>query len=517
VVVERVRLSSNAIRIVSPWTNAISGGRLVLVLTTVGGCGLGSLEGLSTGVGDLPETSDGMGEAGGAPEDASYAERPFGDARVDGAREAAGDAELDSDAPKDAEADGSTCTDHEKDGAETDVDCGGSDCGPCSDGLGCLVGADCKSAKCGADKKCALPTCADGVKNGSETGIDCGGPCTAACTAAFMVIRVGDGSAALTSASFPVFLERRYFSMAPAVRTIPLPIGVSGSHQPLTLAGTTPRDGALSLSADGRYATMLGYGAPPGTPSISGSAAPPVSRIVGRIDADDNVDTSTVLTTAFNGNNARSAVSVDGSAFWVGGASNTSGGIHYITFGTTGGTRILDLPNSVRATVIFGGQLYGSSGDTPSSGVFTVGAGLPTAAGQTARLLPGMPASGQSPCSFVIFDRDAAVPGPDTAYVADDRSPLSGGGIQKWTFNGTTWLLAGTFNHDNAGATLTVGMRGLTGTVTGSFVTLVATSADVVMNRLFMYVDDGSSLNPTPTLLTTAAANTVYRGVALAP
>src|SRR5207244_8748752 len=67
----------------------------------------------------------------------------------------------------------------------------------------------------------------------------------------------------------------------------------------------------------------------------------------------DNVDTSTALTAAFSGNNARSAVSVDGTAFWAGGAgSGTGAGMHYIGFGMTGGTQVLSLPASVRAPFI---------------------------------------------------------------------------------------------------------------------------------------------------------------------
>jgi len=40
-----------------------------------------------------------------------------------------------------------SCTDGAKNGAETDVDCGGS-CAPCAGGRQCLVDADCLSASC---------------------------------------------------------------------------------------------------------------------------------------------------------------------------------------------------------------------------------------------------------------------------------------------------------------------------------------------------------------------------------
>jgi hypothetical protein len=90
------------------------------------------------------------------------------------------------------------------------------------------------------------------------------------------------------------------------------------------------------------------------------------------------------------------------------------------------------------------------------------------------------------------------------------------GGLQKWTFDGATWSKVATFNLDDTGAA-TARMRGVAGMVTGNAVTLVATSADGAPNRLLMYVDDGATANPRPTLLSKAIANTIYRGVALAP
>ena len=66
-----------------------------------------------------------------------------------------------------------SCMDADKNGDETDVDCGGS-CAPCDDAEACLLPADCKSGVCTAGV-CQAPTCEDAVKNGAETGADCGG------------------------------------------------------------------------------------------------------------------------------------------------------------------------------------------------------------------------------------------------------------------------------------------------------------------------------------------------------
>src|SRR5262245_5901432 len=47
---------------------------------------------------------------------------------------------------------------------------------------------------------------------------------------------------------------------------------------------------------------------------------------------------------------------------------------------------------------------------TTFQSVFTIGSGLPTTAGQTASVLPGLPmSSGPSPYGFLLLDRDAGV------------------------------------------------------------------------------------------------------------
>jgi hypothetical protein len=376
---------------------------------------------------------------------------------------------------------------------------------------------------------CTANLCTNGTPSNPE--LAAGTPCTGAqggrcasgakCAPTFLAVRAGDGTQALSTTSTAAFVERRQIDTGALVKTIALPIAANGNQRPLSLSGLTAREGVISLSVDGRYASLLGYATPPGaTTSVSTSPTASVNRVVGRIDARDNVDTSTALTTAFTSNNARAAVSVDGTAFWAAGAgSGAAAGLHYIAFGTAGGTQVSALPASLRSATIFGGRLYGASSDTPYIGVFTIGDGLPTTSGATATLLPGV--NTPQPYQFVLFDR-AAPAGPDTLYVADERAPngpmpSSGGGIQKWTFNGAVWTNVATFNLDASGATLGVGMRGLAAAAWENAVMLVAISADASANRIFLYVDDGKTQNPKATLLATAAANTVYRSVSLAP
>jgi len=72
------------------------------------------------------------------------------------------------------------CTDKVKNGAETDVDCGGGTCPKCADKAGCAAATDCVSGVCKAGV-CQQPGCGDKVKNGSETDVDCGGPACKTC------------------------------------------------------------------------------------------------------------------------------------------------------------------------------------------------------------------------------------------------------------------------------------------------------------------------------------------------
>ncbi|HET7063005.1 MAG TPA: hypothetical protein VFI49_01930 [Rudaea sp.] len=323
-----------------------------------------------------------------------------------------------------------------------------------------------------------------------------------------VVVRVGVGGAtALDSAASPVFLER-YTGDGTNLGTIALPTAVSGANQPFVLSGTASSEGAIAVSADGNYLTLAGYAAAQGIAAISTTTSASVNRVVARIDALFNIDTSSRLNAAFNAANVRAAASADGNAFWVSGnAANTSGGVWYLPFGTTGGTQIVSTPNNARVVNIFSGQIYADSNSSTFANVFSIGSGLPVTAGQTVTSFPGMPASGASPFAFALFDRSPAVSGIDTLYVADDRSIASGGGIQKWLFDGVNWTLSTTFTNG-----LSVGVRGLAGEAVGANIVLYATTAD---NNLVRLVDDGS-VSPLAAVIATAATNTAYRGVALA-
>ncbi len=363
---------------------------------------------------------------------------------------------------------------------------------------------------------CTQDVCTNGVPsnppqpNGFACNQNGGQICVSGqCTFSVVVLRVGDGTAALSSSATAGFLETRYLD-GTLVNTTNLPTASSGTNAPLTFSGTATSEGLLSNSLDGHYVTLAGYSAGPGTPNVTSSSYATINRVIGRLASNGALDTSTLITNgAVAGGNARSACTVDGSAFWFG--SSTSG-VEYVPFGASGGSAVLATPTNMRALAIFAGQIFGSSGSSPFTNVFTVGSGLPTTSGATATALPGMPTTSGSPYSFVFFDLNSAIPGVDTLYVADDRSVAAGGGVQKWTSNGSTWTLVSTLTN----TTVNTGFRGLTGSANGSTVTLIATSTQSSANSLVEFVDNQSGV-VTSSVIATAPTNTVFRGVAIAP
>ncbi len=318
-----------------------------------------------------------------------------------------------------------------------------------------------------------------------------------------VVVRFGDGSAPLTSAAVAVFLDE-YTPTGTYVQTIALPTATSGLNRPLTNSGTATSEGFLSLSANGLYLVHAGYSAAPGTAGVVATTSASTPRVVARVDLNGNVDTSTALSDAYSGANIRSATSFDGTQFWTGGTSGSSGSVRYAaSVGASTTTQLSTTITNTRVVGIFGGQLYVSSSSGAFQGVSTVGSGLPTIAGQTITLLPGFPtAAGPSSYDY-LFD------GASTLYVADDRAIASGGGIQKWSFNGTSWTLLYTLNSG-----LTAGVRGLSSRSVSGTLQLFATTADT-LGKLVSVLDTGAGASFTT--LATAATNTALRGVRYVP
>lgn len=322
-----------------------------------------------------------------------------------------------------------------------------------------------------------------------------------------VVVQAGDGAAALASGATAAFLKE-YSLGGSLLQTINMPTAASGLNQALTLSGTATSEGFLTLSADGQYLTMGGYAAAPGTAGVTAAAAGTVNRVVGRIDMNGNVDTTTALGDAYSGSNIRSTASTDGVSIWTAGNAGsglgTTGGPRYSTFGGTTSVRVDTTASNMRVVNIYKGQLYVSSATGALLGISTVASGLPTTAGAgPITLLSGFPTTGTHSSYDFWFKDD------NTLYVADDGTAVNGGGIQKWIQNAGAWSLAYTLLNNG---TTTTGIRGLAGTVDGNGdAILFGTTAGTSANNLIALTDTGAS--SVASVLATASLNTVFRGV----
>ncbi len=325
-----------------------------------------------------------------------------------------------------------------------------------------------------------------------------------------VVYRVGDGSAALSSAATAVFLDE-YTQAGVLVQSIALPTAVNGTQRRLTSSGTAANDGMLTRSADGLYVVLTGYDASLGTLSVATTLSSAVNRVVGRVDTAGNLDTSTVFAgtagNSFSGGNIRSVSSDGGTNFWAVGSNS---GVQYITLGATSSTQISNTVTNLRGTNIFGGQLYISTASGTAVRIGTVGSGTPTTTGQTTTNLPGFPTTG-SPNQFFFADLSNGVPGVDTLYVADDAA----GQIQKYSLVGASWVANGTVTA--------AAVRGLTASVQGTSVTLfgaTGATASAGGGSLYRFVDStgyNAAISGAVTTIASAGTNKVFRGVALAP
>ena len=317
-----------------------------------------------------------------------------------------------------------------------------------------------------------------------------------------VVLRVGDGSTPLSSASQPVFLDELTL-VGDFVQSYALPVTTTGTNAPLTLSGTSTSEGALTRSADGRYLALAGYATAPGTPGVPGTSTTSVPRVVGLVDVQATIDTSTTITDAYGGGNIRGAVTDDGSHLWIGGnGSSGSGGLRYMPYNGISTTLIFTPTTNTRVPYINDGQLYLSSGSSPVNGVNEVGNGLPTTV-VSSQLIA---ANGNSPYGFVFVDRSAAVAGDDTLYVASQS-----GGLLKFSFDGSSWTAQGAL----AGS-----FTGIVGLGSEQQAVLYATSDSSAGNSVVAFVDTAAftdSITGTLSTLYTAPTNTVFRGLAFAP
>jgi hypothetical protein len=307
----------------------------------------------------------------------------------------------------------------------------------------------------------------------------------------------------------------------------------AGAQRQFSAAGTSnlPRTSSqfMQLSADGRYLMTGGYDTAPGS---TNPPANTIDRVIARVDMNGNVDTSTV----FGGTavQPRSVVSDDGSRFWI----QTSSNLLFESFGGTSATTVSGASN--RVADIFDNRLWISSTSSTVGGTGNIAMATTT---------PNLPTSGTGfayhpfavqsnvghggPATFVMLDNTPGVgydgSTMDTMYLAlndaVNATPNNGGGLQKWTFDGTAWTLQytltnglSTSNSDKMqGGLFGVAYAGLDAT-TGLpiFVaTTVGSGTGALGNALVSIIDSG----PTSTFTQIAVSpdGSFFRGVEVVP
>jgi hypothetical protein len=335
---------------------------------------------------------------------------------------------------------------------------------------------------------------------------------TAASAATFggndlVVYRVGSGAAPLTNAATAVYLDE-YTPAGVLVRSIPVRTAKSGANHALTATGLSTSEGEIVRSANGKYLTLTGYDAAPGTTapgglSLTASLPTAVARTVGVVDGNGTVDTSTTLSDGPA--IVRSATTLDGAHFWVAGGN---GGLRATTLAAHTSKIVSgDVTSNLNEVTVQGGALFTSA--SAGSRLSLVAPVAKAGVGGLQTAVPGLPA-GFLPYGYTFLDLNAANyagTGLDTVYFLDDAD--RGGAVDKYSYNGTAWVKDGAIALDGAFA--------LTATASGATVSLAVTTP----TGLYSLSDPNGAATTfgaaAPVALASAPANTAFRGVALAP
>ena len=344
----------------------------------------------------------------------------------------------------------------------------------------------------------AIPGCFDPNANNYNAAVTC--PNNATCsynnfTAGNVVVtRVGTGSAALSAAATPFFIEE--YNTSGLVNTFSIP--TTGSNR-LVMAGNSTSEGFISRTADFSKLVIPGYDAASGLASISGAAN--VFRSVGTF-GNSYGSYARVTSTLTSGSNLRSVAS-DGNNYWGG---NATGGISYLGTGTS--SAVSSTVSNTRIVGIHNGNLYFSTG-SGSTGIYKVGSGLPTTSGQVSTIVigTGLAAAGVSPFGFQFNTAETV------CYIADSRT-TTGGGVQKWVNTSGTWNLAYTMSVGTSTGAYGIAVDFYAGVNPRIYATVSNTSGTQVL-----YFDDNGTTTPTLNVVSTLLSTTfkAYRGIAFAP
>lgn len=337
-----------------------------------------------------------------------------------------------------------------------------------------------------------------------------------------IVFRVGDGTQVLTNTGNSAFLDE-YSTNGSFVQTLPMPTNWYGANAPLISFGSGFAQGEMTLSQDGRFLLVPGFGATLGQDTnfaiYSVFASNQIPRVVGVVDAHGNINTTTAQTnTLVNAEEIRSAASTDGTNLWFSGDST---GIKATTVGSGVCTQVEKSSTNIRQINIYSNQLY----FTTSTGIRdATNPPLPFVTNALVTILPGTITNNTAPFGFAMFNLNGGST-PDTLYVCDGTVTYGGespGVVEKYALVSGNWINSGSIGAANA--------TFITGVQNGPNVTLFITdsSGSFGNNALFSGVDSSGfngdpggsadwNVNGHAKLLAPVGGTFGIRGIAMAP
>lgn len=334
------------------------------------------------------------------------------------------------------------------------------------------------------------------------------------------VLRVGDGSAALSSAATSVFIDQFTTSGASVNST-----AISG----LTMSGTATSEGTLTgvyFGGDsnnvGNWGVAYGgYNAAAGTASVAGTSSATTARRGGfmRFDGTQSAVDLTGTANPFSANNIR-GVAYDGQTQTFAAVGANTGVFRANSAGV--GTAVSTTSTNNRVVQISGSDVFFST-SSGTRGIY-VAAGAMTTSSTVAPTLV-LDTTGRSPYDFRILRNGTSA--PLGVVFADDTSAAAGGlyynGVWDQTANGglgaftgsAVQILSGSAISSALGITAT-GLRHISIVGTDVYAT---TSVSTGSNHLIKvsFANGFASANTGMTLLATAPTNEAFRGVAVVP
>jgi hypothetical protein len=271
----------------------------------------------------------------------------------------------------------------------------------------------------------------------------------------------------LTDAPSADFIDQFVIAPNAPTQTAPLyttslPTVSSTGNVAFTNSSYSVSEGNMTLSTNGLYLVTGGYDATVSAwaPQQTFSDASVINRVIGTVDGNGNINTTTTLTDAYSGDNFRGVASTDGTQFWTSGhAGGGDGFVHYAQLGATSSTMITDSsstpynPSNINTINIFNGQLYEgvrSVAATAPAGIYQIGTGLPTTAGangQNESLFIQVPQGNpldlegggkpMTPFAFWMTNLPGntnSINGVNVAYIADAEM-----GISRYDYTGAGW------------------------------------------------------------------------------